>query len=152
MSGVAISVPLILVLALTAMVMMPVNPHSMGFWVAVAMCMMLPLALAIAMPYRAATSVLAGVPWTSVPREPYSLTRNLKKTTAIFMMLPTPVLVAMFVVFLLGLPVWAIPAYKALASGQVNSDVLSATIQLMWSAALGTVLVMKLRAQRSAEQ
>ena len=136
--GVA-SLAVMFVVAATIMKM-----HSVGLWVGTAIFMLVAIALPLAVQQKATTSALAGVPWNIVPSE---------RVTAVRVVLPT-----WFLVFLaVGAPVLfattAIPAYKALASGQVNLNVLTAALFLVaLSVAGGAVLVKKLRAKRSAQQ
>lgn len=73
---------------------------------------------------------------------------NFKKVIAILMTLPTAALIAGFVVMVISLPWSAIPFYKALATGQLNINLLGAAAQLFLSCLFGVALVAKLRAQK----
>lgn len=125
------------------------QPLASGFAVAIATVLLIGVCLGIV--YHAVGSTLAGMSWTSVPREPYSLTRNFKKVGGILMTLPTWVLAVLVVGAVIPLPIVVNTAYKALASGQLNADVLQAASGLLSVAVFGAVLVAKFRAQRNAE-
>jgi hypothetical protein len=92
--------------------------------------------------------VLAEHSWTI--GEPYSLIGNFEKVIAIMMTLPTAALIAGFIGMSTTFPWSAIHAYKALASGQLNIDVLAAATQLLVSFLFGTALVAKLRALKNS--
>ena len=94
--------------------------------------------------YRAVGSMLAGLSWTSAPREPYSPVGNLKKANAILMTLPTWALAV-----LAGVPLISSVAMicTALASGQANLDVWNVGFQFILSGVFGIALVTKLRAR-----
>jgi hypothetical protein len=94
--------------------------------------------------YRAAGSVLAGVPWTSAPREPYSLTGNLKKTNVIIMLFPTWVLAGGAGVASVSAVVIAVAPF---VSGKTDLNVSDLATQIALSLIFGRALVTKLRAQ-----
>lgn len=96
---------------------------------------------------RAAGSVLVGVPWTGAPREPYSLTGNLKRTNAIMMLLPTWVLAGGAGVALVSAAVIAVAPF---VSGKTDLNFSDLATQLALSLTFGSALVTKLRAQRIA--
>ena len=95
---------------------------------------------------RAVGSVLVGVPWTSAPRAPYSLTGNLKKTSAIMMLPPTWVLAGGAGVALVSAAVIAVAPF---VSGKTDLNVSDLATQIALSFIFGRALVMKLRAQRN---
>ena len=88
--------------------------------------------------------MLAGLSWTSAPREPYRPVGNLKKANAILMTLPTWALAV-----LAGVPLISSVAMicTALASGQANLDVWNVGFQFILSGVFGIALVTKLRAR-----
>jgi hypothetical protein len=96
---------------------------------------------------RAAGSVLVGVPWTSAPREPYSLTGNLKKNNVIIMLFPTWVLAGGAGVALVSVAVIAVAPF---VSGKTELNVSDLVTQIALSFIFGRALVTKLRAQRIA--
>ena len=117
---------------------------SIAPWLAITIICFLLLGACLAIVYRAAASVLAEQPWTV--GEPYSFVGNSKKMIATMMMLPTAALIAGLVAMLISFPLSAIPAWKALASGQLNIQVLSAAAQLIVSCLFGVAIVAKIRA------
>jgi hypothetical protein len=125
---------------------LPERPIAAGLTIAI-ICLLL-LVACLAIVYRAAASVLAEHSRTI--GEPYSLIGNIRKVIAIMMMLPTAALIAGFVALSITFPWQAIHAYKALAAGQLNIDVLGAAAQLLVSALFGMALVAKLRAQKNS--
>jgi hypothetical protein len=155
---------LICVLGAAIPIIMQANPetfvglvvgHPIAAFVLLVVFTLMLIGLVNGIVYRAASSVVAGVPWTRAPREPYDPASNLKKVIALQLgmatALPTTALVILFLLVLIGLPMWAIPAYKALASGQVNAEVLVAPVMLVILFELGVALVVKRRQQRSAK-
>jgi hypothetical protein len=125
---------------------LPESPIAAGLAIAI-ICLLL-LGVCLAIVYGAAASVLAEHSWTI--GEPYSLIGNFEKVIAIMMTLPTAALIAGFIGMSTTFPWSAIHAYKALASGQLNIDVLGAATQLLVSFLFGTALVAKLRALKNS--
>jgi hypothetical protein len=122
--------------------------HPFAACCAIAMFSLLLVYVSLGIVYWAASAVLSGLTWTSIPREPYSLAGHLKKVGAILTIFPTGLAVYFFVGSLMALPKFAIPAYNAVASGQVNFDnVWMVTLDLVMLVTSGTVLIAKLRAQ-----
>jgi hypothetical protein len=136
------SVALIIATVLSFLAFGPIVAGVAGGMVAVTL-----VGVFLGMVYRAAGSVLAGLSWTSVPREPYNPLRNLKRTTALMMLLPTWALVA-------GAALSTISVMKAViapfTSGNTHVDVMNLATQLAMSLMFGVALNMKLRAQRNA--
>jgi hypothetical protein len=122
------------------------NPIAAGLAIAI-ICLLL-LGACLAIVYRAAASVLAEHSWTI--GEPYSLIGNFKKAIAIMMTLPTAALIAGFIGMSITFPWSAIHAHKALASGQLNIDVLGAVTQLLVALLFGMALAAKLRAPKNS--
>jgi hypothetical protein len=144
--GVVIFCAGLLIACLIVFSVLPESPIASGLAITIICFLLLVSCLAIV--YRAAASALAEHPWTV--GEPYSLVGNFKKAIAVLMMLPTAALIAGFVVMLISFPLSAIPAYKALASGQLNIDILGAVAQLIVSCLFGMAIVAKLRAQKNS--
>jgi hypothetical protein len=119
-------------------------------WLAIVVIALLYPMACLAIVYRAAASVLAGKTWTIAPREPYSVADNLKKVAAIFMTFPTWLLGVFFGSSLISFVQAGISAAKALASGQVNFDLLGVFGFLYLSIMIGTAFVAKLRARKLA--
>ena len=94
--------------------------------------------------YRAVDSVLAGLLWTSVPRAPYSLAENLKRTNALMLMFPTWALAAGTAVSLISVVAIVI---APLVSGKTDLNVVNLASHLASSLMFGWALVTKLRAQ-----
>jgi hypothetical protein len=136
----------LLLVCLIAFSALPENP--IAAWLAVTIICLLLLAVCLAIVYRAAASVLAEQPWTV--GQPYSLVGNLRKSIAVLMMLPTAALIAGFAGALISFPRYAIPAYQALGSGQLNIDVLAAAAELIVTCLFGLAIVAKLRAQKNS--
>jgi hypothetical protein len=136
----------LLISCLIAFSALPEN--SIAAWLAITMICFLLLGACLAIVYRAAASVLAEHPWTV--GEPYSFVGNTKKVSAVMMMLPTAALIAGLVGMLISFPLSAIPAFRALASGQLNIQVLNAAAQLVVSCLFGMAIVAKLRAQKNS--
>jgi hypothetical protein len=136
----------LLLVCLIAFSALPASP--MAAWLAVTIICFLLLAACLAIVYRAAASVLAEQPWTV--GEPYSLVGNLRKSIALLMMLPTAAFIAGFAGALISFARSAIPAYQALASGQLNIDVLGAAVELIVTCLFGMAIVAKLRVQNKS--
>jgi hypothetical protein len=111
---------------------------------AVAAVTVILIGVCLGLVYRAAGSVLAGLSWTSVPRAPYSLTGNLKKTNALMMMLPTWALAAGTAVTLISVAAILIAPF---VSGKTELDVVSLASKLATSFMFGRALVTKLKAR-----
>jgi hypothetical protein len=148
-----VGVPLIVAGAITAAVMLRLDPYSSGFLSILGVPLLLLTAVGIAMPYRAAATVLAGIPWTSVPTERLSWAERCKHAAAFeVVMLPTWVLVGTIIGFPLCLLGMAGPAYSALVAGHMSKDVLVAALLIFLSIDSVIKLVRKRRAQRAGEQ
>jgi hypothetical protein len=143
--GVVIFCAGLVIACLIVLSALPESPLAAGLAIAI-ICLVL-LGGCLAIVYRAAASVLAGQPWTI--GEPYSVVGNFKKAIAVMMTLPTAALIAGLCAMLISFPWSAIPAYQALASGQLNIVVLGAACQLIVSCLFGMAIVAKLRAQRA---
>jgi hypothetical protein len=126
--------------------------HPIAMVTAAFMVVALVSAVVRGMLYRLAGPLLAGISWTEAPREPYSFVGNLKKLHKGigFIVLPTPILILLVVVALIGLPMTVIDAYKALASGRVTWDISLVLIGLYVLVAAGAALVQRLN-KRSAK-
>jgi len=124
--------------------------HPIAFTAASVVATILLIAAYTAYVYRAGSKVLAGLPWTRAPREPYSVTANLRKSTAIYLLFPTWALVAMLAVFLIIIPLAGIPALMALAAGQFTMNLLQVLFSIMFACMIGTALIQKRKAQRNA--
>jgi hypothetical protein len=109
------------------------------------------IGLYVAYIYRAAATVLTGLSWTVAPPEPYSLRANVKKTIAIETLFPTWVLTIFVALFLVGIPLFGVPAIKALASGRLTFDLFQAVFFLVMAVFTGAVLLAKLKGQRPAK-
>src|SRR5258705_6503172 len=125
--------------------------HAIAYVIALIAFTLLLIGLYVAFIYRAAATVLTGLPWTVAPREPYSLKANLKKTIAIETLFPTWVLAISVAVSLIAIPLSGAPAIKALASGRLTFDLIQPVIFLRVAAMIGAALLVKLKGQRAAK-
>jgi hypothetical protein len=127
--------------------------HPIAFQLVCAIFVVLVIAAFMIVLYAAVASVVRNVPWTSVTREPYTRTGNLRKTLGTIIafesMLPTWALVVLFVGGLISVPLMLSKVYAA--REMTLDDLGSICFVLVTTIVFGIPLWERLREKRSAK-
>jgi hypothetical protein len=128
-----------------------IHSHPIAFAIGLIVLTLLMISLYLVYFFRAAATLLAGLPWAEAAREPYSLKGNLKRTIAIETMFPTWLLAILAALFLIGIPLAGVPAIKALADGRATFELFLAVMFLVQGFVFGAALFAKLKRQRAVK-